>query len=125
MNHQLSGSSGNESPRRSPPERDDPRSLLGRRIPANGGYPLTTTFVICLNYERFTEFCHQEGLNPRARLLKPITRVGDTYKVQGHLNFDLIFLTDSEDIPMFDILYSEVMTRFGHGTSGNIYYLHT
>lgn len=82
--------------------------------------------MVCLNYQRFAEFCAQEMLNPRARLLQPISSIHDVYKVRGHMDFDVVFLTHCEQMQNFDAIRSEILFRTCHPRwKGRMLYLET
>lgn len=128
MNHQPSGYSVRGSRQRRPHESADPLrppDLLGRRIPAENGVPYRVTVVVCLNRQRFVEFCAQENLNPRSRQFIVVSGIHDTHKVRGVNDFDVVFLTHCEQMRDFDAVRTEITFRTLTSKTCNIYYLHT
>lgn len=82
--------------------------------------------MICPNLVRFNTFCRQQNLNPRARLLKPVTRAIDSYKLQGHLDFDVVYITDWSWIRDIDDILDAIHVRISHPKwNGNIYHIAT
>lgn len=129
MSHRQSEHLVNALYQRRARESDEPQEqpdLQVCPIPAEGGYPHHTTFVVCLNYQRFNEFCRQNELNPRAQRFKAISGPRDTYKLHGYLKFDVVFLTDCERMQHFEEVRSEILVRTcTPGYEGTTYFLET
>lgn len=131
MNRQPSGYSVRGPRQRRVRESDEQvrpreRPLLGKRLPAVNGVPLRRTIVVCLNYQRFVEFCAQENLNPRSRQFIVVSGVHDVHKVRGLIEFDVVFLTHYDQINGIYEIKNDILARMAHPQyKGSFYYLET